>query len=69
MPDDEIEKSTLSIDKASGVFIVENEHPNFNVGDVYSPFDLLVKLRFKGDEKSAETYLIVQGYDDVPKVY
>lgn len=65
MPDDEIEKSTLSIDKASGVFIVENECPNFNVGDVYSPFDLLVKLRFKGDEKSAETYLIMQGYDDV----
>lgn len=67
MPDDEIEKSTLSIDKVSGVFIVENEYPDFNVGDVYSPFDLLVKLRFNGDEKSAETYLIVQGYDDVLK--
>jgi hypothetical protein len=26
-----------------------------------------VKLRFKGDEKSAETYLITQGYDDVLK--
>lgn len=67
MSDDDIEKSTLSIDKASGKFIVENEHPDFNVGDVYSPFDLLVKLRFKGDEKSAETYLITQGYDDVLK--
>ena len=67
MPDNEIEKSTLSIDKGSGVFIIENEHPNFNVGDVYSPFDLLVKLQFKGDEKSAETYLITQGYDDVLK--
>lgn len=67
MPDNEIEKSTLSIDKASGIFIVENEYPNFNVGDVYNPFDLLVKLRFKGDEKSAETYLIAQGYDDVLK--
>ena len=67
MPDDDIEKSTLSIDKASGIFIVENEYPDFNVGDVYSPFDLLVKLRFKGDEKSAENYLIVQGYDDVLK--
>ena len=67
MPDDDIEKSTLSIDKASGIFIVENEYPDFNVGDVYSPFDLLVKLRFKGDEKSAETYLIGQGYDDVLK--
>lgn len=67
MPDDEIEKSTLSINKVSGVFIVENEYPDFNVGDVYSPFDLLVKLRFKGDEKSAETYLIEHGYNDTSK--
>lgn len=67
MPDNEIEKSTLSLEKGRGVFIIENEYPNFNVGDVYSPFDLLVKLRFKGDEKSAETYLITQGYDDVLK--
>ena len=63
--DDEIKNSTLSLD--NGVFTVENKHPEFTIGDVLKPFDLLVKLRFKGDKERAESYLIEQGYSNISK--
>ena len=63
--DDEIKESILSL--SHRVFTVENKHPLFTVGSVYTPFELLVKLRFDNDKESAETYLIERGYSDTSK--
>ncbi len=65
--DEDVEKSTLSLSKNNNTFTVENKHPLFTIGDTYKPFDLLLKLRFKGDKERAESYLIEQGYDNVSK--
>lgn len=65
LSNEEIKQSILSL--SNNLFTVENKHPLLTVGDVYKPFDLLVKVRFKGNEKDAESYLIEQGYNDVTK--
>lgn len=65
LSNEEIKQSILSL--SNNLFTVENKHPLLTIGDVYKPFDLLLKVRFKGNEKDAESYLIEQGYNDVTK--
>ena len=63
--DEDIKTSILSL--SNKVFTVENKHTLFTTGSVYTPFELLVKVRFDNDKESAETYLIEHGYSDTSK--